>query len=57
MAEKPLDRFTDFLTRLVRVPKEEIDEQEQQYREARKDDEEPAKPGRIVPLPHIRKVG
>jgi hypothetical protein len=29
--EKPRNRFNDFLTRLVRVPKEEIDEQEQKY--------------------------
>jgi hypothetical protein len=49
MPEKPRDRFMDFLTRLVRVPKEEIDEQEQEYQDARKT-EEPSKPGRIVPM-------
>ena len=42
------DKFTDFLTRLVRVPKREIDEQEQEYQESRKSDE-PAKRREIVP--------
>jgi hypothetical protein len=46
-AKKP-DRFTDLLTRLVRVPKEEIDEQEREYQELR-DTKEPAKPREIIP--------
>jgi len=54
--EKKPDRFTDLLTRLVRVPKEEIDAQEEQYQESRKT-EEPAKPGQIVPFSPRRKVG
>jgi hypothetical protein len=48
VADKPKDRFTDFLTRLVRVPKFEIDEKEQEYQESRKT-EEPAKPREIIP--------
>jgi hypothetical protein len=48
--------MTDFLRRLVRVSKEEIDEQEREYQESRKTDE-PAKPGRIVPTPPRQKVG
>jgi hypothetical protein len=43
----PDDPFTDLLTRLVRVPKEEIDEQEQEYQERK--NAEPAKHGAIVP--------
>jgi hypothetical protein len=46
--EKKPDPFTDLLTRLVRVPKEEIDEKEREYQESRKTDE-PAKPGQIIP--------
>jgi hypothetical protein len=44
---KPPSDFNDLLTRLARVPKKEIDAQEKKY-ERRKNDE-PAKPGRIVP--------
>jgi hypothetical protein len=45
--EKKPDPFTDLLTRLVRVPKEEIDEQERQYQESKRD--HPAPPREIVP--------
>lgn len=48
--EKPLQKFTDFLTRLVRVPKEEIDEKEVGYRAARKANDA-AEPGKIVKFP------
>ena len=44
--KKP-DKFTDLLTRLVRVPKEEIEEQEHEYQES-KEKEHPAKPGHIA---------
>jgi hypothetical protein len=47
-------RFTDLLTRLVRVPKDEVDEQETKYRQARDHDAEPAKAGQIVPSPRRR---
>ena len=46
--EKPDDRFRDLLTRLVRVPKREIDEQEREYQESRAE-AEPAKPREMVP--------
>ena len=46
--EKKPDKFTDLLTRLVRVPKGEIDEQEREYQDSRKA-AEPAKPRAIVP--------
>lgn len=46
--ETPVNRFRDLLTRLVRVPKHEIDEQEQEYQESRS---KPAKPGEIVTPP------
>ena len=46
--EKKPDAFTDLLTRLVRVPKEEIEEQEREYQEARKGEEQ-ARPRAIVP--------
>lgn len=49
MAEKESSPFTAFLARLVRVPKREIDEQEQKYQDARKDEAPPAKPKEIVP--------
>ena len=42
------DRFTELLRRLVRVPKDKIDEQERIYRKSKKD-AEPAKPRQIVP--------
>lgn len=48
MPEKPKDAFTDLLTRLVRVPKEKIDEQERKYQETK---DEPAKPREIVQRP------
>src|SRR5688572_19932559 len=34
MSDKPRDRFTDLLTRLLRVPKREINAKEQQYPDA-----------------------
>ena len=46
MEDKPKDAFTDLLTRLVRVPKEAIDEKEREYQESTS---EPAKPREIVP--------
>jgi hypothetical protein len=49
--DKKPDAFTDLLTRLVRVPKEEIEEQEQEYQDSRKKAEH-AKRGEIVPRPH-----
>lgn len=56
MADEPKDRFTDLLTRLVRVPKEEIDEQEGLYQKDRKT-VEPAKPRRIVPATPQQRPG
>jgi hypothetical protein len=47
---KPRNAFTEFLTRLIRVPKREIDEQEQDYQKSRETDK-PAKPREIVPRP------
>ena len=47
--DKSRDEFTELLTRLVRVPKEEIDEQEQKYREAREESTEKRTP--VVPAP------
>lgn len=41
------DKFTDLLTRLVRVPKAAIDEKEREYQESKR---EPAKPRAIVPV-------
>ena len=49
--EKKPDPFTDLLTRLVRVPKEEIDEQEQEYQESKAKGAEHTKAGEIVPRP------
>jgi hypothetical protein len=54
--DEKYNAFKDLLTRLVRVPKREIDQQENQYQESRKDDQ-PAKPGRIVPISSHRRVG
>jgi hypothetical protein len=45
---KPPDNFTDLLTRLVRVPKEEIDAQEREYHESNR--EEAAKPRQVAVL-------
>jgi hypothetical protein len=48
--EKPPDtpdEFTDLLTKLVRVPKEDIDAREREYQES-KSRARPAKPGRIA---------
>lgn len=56
MEEKKGDAFTDLLTRLVRVPKQEIDQQDEQYQKDRRT-AEPAKPGRIVPVSPQRRVG
>jgi len=53
LAESPASKFTDFLRRLVRVPKEEIDEQERKYQESR-DETDRAKPGEMLPR---RKAG
>ena len=50
MADKPRDRFMDFLTRLVRVPKHEIDQQERTYQKSKDGTEDHAKPRRIVPI-------
>ena len=47
MTKKADDPFTDLLTRLVRVPKEAIDQKERDYQKAKK--RKPAKPGQIVP--------
>jgi hypothetical protein len=46
-AKRP-DKFTDFLRRLVRVPKREIDEQERKYQEQR-EEAKAAKQREIVP--------
>jgi hypothetical protein len=48
LASKTDDAFTDLLTKLVRVPKEKIDEEERKYQETKG---EPAKPREIVDLP------
>jgi hypothetical protein len=46
----PDDPFTDLLTKIVRVPKEEIEERERQYEGDRKRAERSnAKPRRIIP--------
>ena len=45
MADEQARDFKDLLTRLVRVPKREIDEQEHEYQES----SERAKPKEIVP--------
>jgi hypothetical protein len=48
--EKPPDapdEFTRLLTKLARVPKEEIDAREREYQDAR-DSSPPAKPGEIA---------
>ena len=42
------DKFTDFLKRLARVPKDEIDKQERKYQE-RREEQPAAKPREIVP--------
>jgi hypothetical protein len=47
--DKKPDGFTDLLTKLVRVPKEEIDEQELEYQDSRLE-AEPAKARGIVPI-------
>jgi hypothetical protein len=54
MSERTGDRFTDFLKRLVRVPKREIDEQERRdtRNKERRKHPRPAKPGQIVPSPN-----
>ena len=50
MAErKPDAAFTDFLKRIVAVPKEEIDEQEEAYQRKRKANDDRAYPREIVP--------
>jgi len=51
--KKPANAFSDLLRKLVRVPKEEIDEQEKKYQESRKGTER-AKPGEMLPR---RKAG
>ena len=48
------DRFRELLSRLVRVPKEEIDEQERLYQESKR---EPAKPREIAVPRKPRKAG
>jgi hypothetical protein len=47
------DEFTSLLTKLARVPKEEIEAREREYRETR-DSSPPAKPGEIVPTTRER---
>ena len=47
--DKKPNAFADLLTRLVRVPKEEIDEQEREYQESRHKGAESAKPKEMVP--------
>lgn len=42
------NRFSDFLRRLARVPKHEIDEQEREYQE-REERRRPAKPREMIP--------
>jgi len=46
--KKPPDKFTELLTRLAQVPKEEIDREEVKHRQTKK---RPAKPREIVPRP------
>lgn len=53
MPKKSADTFSDFFRKLVRVPKEEIDEQEKKYQESR-DETDRAKPGEMLPR---RKAG
>jgi hypothetical protein len=48
MADGSQDGFRDLLRRLVRVPKDKIDEQERIY-QGLKRDSRPAKAGEIVP--------
>jgi len=50
MPEKRADRFNDLLRKLVRVPKEEIEEQEEEYQEQRKRHRsDRALPGEMLP--------
>lgn len=53
MAKSSGDRFTELLKRLVRVPKQEIDEQERLYQGSKR---EPAKAREIVKPPR-KKAG
>ena len=48
MSDKPASAFASLLRKLVRVPKEEIDEQERKYQESR-DETDRAKPGEMLP--------
>lgn len=48
MTEKKPYAFTDFLKRIVAVPKEEIDEQEEAYQRKRKAHDDRAYPREIV---------
>jgi hypothetical protein len=50
VSNKPADRFRELLRKLVRVPKDEIDEQEEEYQEQRKrHHDERALPGEMLP--------
>jgi hypothetical protein len=50
---KRRDEFAEFLTRLVRVPKEEIDEQKIEHKKTQKR-EGSAKPGKVVRTNNLR---
>lgn len=50
MSDSPTDRFTDLLRRLVRVPKDKIDERERIY-QGLKLHSRPTKAREIVPRP------
>lgn len=49
MPKNDSNAFTDFLKRIVAVPKEEIDEQDETYRRKRKAHDDRAYPREIVP--------
>ena len=50
MSKKSTDKFTDLLRKLVRVPKDEIDEQEAEYQQQRKRHRgDRALPGEMLP--------
>lgn len=51
MSDEPRSPFKEFLARLVRVPKREIDEQEQKFKEKRDADDYKEQRRPIVPNP------
>jgi hypothetical protein len=50
LAEKPADPFTDLLTRLVRVPKDQIDQKDREFKKREGKAKRPAQAGQILPM-------